>query len=430
MSERRTALFFTLLLLLALRTEAADVPAFPAHGFPPPTYDVRREFRETAEARLSVLEVFVPRTVASRVGGVPVRVSTEANSEYRYLVFTPEYEGLFELDQPGTYILRRRVSDGGIDQIKIFLRAHQNFFVRLYPSTDSRSTMSVYLAGVETHRRMPLPVSVLQALEMPLAELLDLTAARVDWQLFYPAIDPSEHRTVALVADRARSMLHTLPDAEDGAMDEHGRLVLIDSLVLQDQQAGFNCSGFAKWIADGLAMAQFGRYLAIEPLKRKHTELRGTSLTDRYEQERDPFFGLDWTRNLAVSLRSPDPQAESEDPESADVRHVRYASYVEDAGFRLAELELVLFLKASREPGHLYFASLSREVGSTPSLRQHVHVAVLFPYFDGSGEFRVAVMERNVESSLSSLQSRYSDGHIHLVRVRAHEGYTPPVILY
>jgi len=39
----------------------------------------------------------------------------------------------------------------------------------------------------------------------------------------------------------------------------------------------------------------------------------------------------------------------------------------------------------------------------TPTLRQHHHVIVLFPYFDARGSFQVVVMERNQETSLASL---------------------------
>jgi hypothetical protein len=211
-------------------------------------------------------------------------------------------------------------------------------------------------------------------------------------------------------------------------MDEDGNLVLIESLRLQDQQAGFNCSGFAKWIVDGLHEPLYGSYLSIGELKTKHLSRRGHRWSDPLEDERDPYFGLDWTRNLATAMLSGEQGETGVDPEAADVRSVAYNEYVEDIGFPVARLPQILYLLAVHEPGHFYIGSLNREFGSDPPLNQHVHVAVLFPYFDDRGRFVVDVMERNVETSLQSLDRRYHDDSIHLVRVRADRSYTPPVI--
>jgi len=223
-------------------------------------------------------------------------------------------------------------------------------------------------------------------------------------------------------------MLHTLPDAEDGAMDASGNLVFIESLVLQDQDAGFNCSGFAKWIVDGLHMGLYGSFLPIEPLKVKHLDLRGHRWSDALEDERDPYFGLDWTRNLATTMLSAGQGGREVHPESADVRSVKYHTYVEDVGYPVDRLAQIMYLLAVEEPGNFYIASLNREFGDAPPLHQHVHVAVLFPYLDDRGRFFVDVLERNVETSIESLNRRYRDDDIHLVRVRADQAYTPPVI--
>ena len=67
-------------------------------------------------------------------------------------------------------------------------------------------------------------------------------------------------------------------------------------------------------------------------------------------------------------------------------------------------------------------------VGTDPVLKQHVHTVVLFPYFDESGVFRLVVMERNSETGISSLKNRYAADHIHLVRLPAFAGYTPPTL--
>jgi len=224
------------------------------------------------------------------------------------------------------------------------------------------------------------------------------------------------------MVERIRKDLPLLPDAEDGAMDKNGKLVFIKSAKSQERLPGFNCSGFAKWVADGLYKPRTGSYLDIEDLKKKQLSIRGNRITNRYEEERDPFFGLDWTRNIAQILSG------SSDPEGQDVRNLPYGRYREDIGFPMDELKGILFYLAVREPGTFYLGSINREYGNEPILRQHYHIVVLFPYFLETGEFRVVVFERNVESDLASLNKRYPGDFIHLVRIEADTIFNPPRI--
>jgi hypothetical protein len=53
---------------------------------------------------------------------------------------------------------------------------------------------------------------------------------------------------------------------------------------------------------------------------------------------------------------------------------------------------------------------------------------VLFPYFDPSGTFQVAVMERNLQTSLPSLLRRYGTEYVHLERVGSDGAFSPPEI--
>jgi hypothetical protein len=420
--RRRVVIAVVLSWFIAGTAAALYAPdVIPEHA------DVRREYREFVDAPLIELARIRETTRTSRLSGTRVQVSVEENDRFVYLLFVPERGGAFPVDTAGTFVLRRDRTDGSISQLKIFLRDDERFFIRIRPAGAERSLMDVYLAGLPIHVNVPVPVPVTLIMEEPVERLLDATGALVDWQWFFPDIDPVAYRAVREIASRTRAALHTLPDAEDGAMDENGRLVYIDSLVLQDQEPGFNCSGFAKWIIDGLHMALYGSFLPIEPLKTRHLELRGHRWSEPVEELRDPYFGLDWTRNLATTMLAEEAGSPVH-PEAADVRSVPFASYVEDVGFAVSRLPLIMYSLAVTEPGYFYIASLNREFGEAPRLNQHVHVAVLFPYFDEDGRFVVDVMERNVETSLESLDRRYHNDHIHLVRVRANESYTPPNI--
>lgn len=289
--------------------------------------------------------------------------------------------------------------------------------------------MNLFINGKQLYSDIPVPLRFEEVLLLPFREVAEATRHLVDWSLLRPTGSAAAYGAVETMVARAREALPSLPDAEDGAMDALGELVFIESLRSMEELPGFNCSGFAKWVCDGIYQPQNGSYMRIEPLKEKHLELRGTGWTTPREDERDPYFGLDWTRNLARTLEATRRGVGLEEvhPEAMDVRSVSVANYTEDMGYAVEELRHVLYYLAVKDPGHFYLGSANREFGSAPVLRQHTHVVVLFPYFTEGGSFEVAVLERNVETSVESLEERYSGDYLHLVRVEASAEFQPPL---
>jgi hypothetical protein len=99
----------------------------------------------------------------------------------------------------------------------------------------------------------------------------------------------------------------------------------------------------------------------------------------------------------------------------------------------VAKLESLLYFLTRKDPGTFYVGSVNAPSllavsEGTPTLRQHHHVIVLFPYFDGRGVFQVAVMERNVRTSLPSLIRRYGNEYVHLERIDSEGSFVPPRI--
>jgi len=78
--------------------------------------------------------------------------------------------------------------------------------------------------------------------------------------------------------------------------------------------------------------------------------------------------------------------------------------------------------------GSVNAPSATASSDGTPTLRQHHHVIVLFPFFDADGRFQVVVMERNLETSLASLDRRYGGEYVHLVRLDSTGPFAPPRI--
>jgi hypothetical protein len=406
-------------------------------GNPNPASRVFASVPENDETRGKLAELFYAPTAALSAGqertfeqqstGTRVKFETRRQNGHLYYLFQNEEDSSFSISGRGNYVLKRELESGRFVQIKIFYRSDPGCFVRLFPE-GNRTSMDVYLFAVELARGVLLPVEFTDLLTQPFAKVVDLSESTVGWQrLLYRRVGPLDELAFTHVGS-IRRLLPRLPDNDDGALDADCRFVFIDNGEPQGRTGGLNCSGFAKWISDGFYYGLTGRYLEIEPLKEKHLDYRGNRWSLRFEDERDPYFGLDWSRNLAVSLWRAQGYVGA-GPEDFDVRRVEYLAYREDVGFPVENLKVLMFLEAMANPGHFYIGSLNREYGSEPVLRQHFHMIVLFPYFTPSGALRVAVFDRNREVSLEGTVERYSGAHIHLVRMPIGDSFLPPMPL-
>jgi hypothetical protein len=398
------------------------------------------QFVDTSAARRQFLDQMVgspvgeesfERRIADGSGNDRVLVRMYEQLGNRYYAFIPVPPGSDEVSlvTPGSYIVRKRLSDGSIDQVKIFLQSHEESYLRLHPRVGhSTVEMDLYLVGALFYRDVHVPMTMERVLAAPLPEVQRATAGIVDWSIVtVDAAHPGYAAVESMVA-QIRTVLPTLPDGEDGAMNEKGLLVRIETSAGMDEPTGFNCSGFAKWVIDGLYQPSHGSYLPIEPLKRRHIDHRGTRWSRRLEETRDPYFGLDWTRNLAIQLAAADHGEDPQDldPEVMDVRSVPTARYREDVGFPVEDLPWILYRLAAIHPGQIYLGSVSRPFGDDVIMRQHSHVVVFLPYFSADGRINAVVMERNAETSTASILERYAGEYVHLTRVDADRPFVPP----
>ncbi len=356
-----------------------------------------------------------------------VMVESRWNDDSVYLLFINERGGGFPLFSKGSYIIKRDRHNGNFIQVKIFYRNDPACFIRIFPE-GNRALMDVYLRDKKIHENVVLPVSFEKILTASFSDIVEMSSAAVSWDLMLAEPYPEDYAALRSMVSVIRDRIPGFPDADDGAMDQNGDFVYIDNLSLQDLESGFNCSGFVKWIADGIYRALTGTMLGIDELKEKHLAYRGNAWSSRYEDERDPYFGLDWSRNIAVHLMRAEGDGDNLDPEAADVREAAFTQYIEDVGFPVPDIETALFSAALKDPGYFYIGSLNREFGSAPILHQHIHLAALFPYFDEAGDFRLAVFERNRETGIDSLVDRYANDYIHLVRIKAQTLFEPPEI--
>jgi hypothetical protein len=383
-------------------------------------------------------------------GGGRVQVRSENAGDEFLIILARELDmgagalGSFPGWAQGSWVLiRRKDGDPRDNRIRVFLRSDPYTYIqfRPFPSVSDKSQMDVVLYDGYIVRSLPLPIPFERLFTLPVEEVLSIAGDKFPRRYFDP--QPGMYRDERSFIASVRSYLPELNFLDDGALDERGRYVFINTLEAQDPQEspGLNCSGFAKWVVDGLLKPLTGQRLPIAPLKLPFGD-RGSSFTEPWEASRDPFFGLDWTRNLAARAafvtRSP-AFASLEEIEvrrwpfselilrNSDGSHARsYPGFLKDAGFGTEGLHPLLYTLAIDEPGRIYLAAVSNEVSAPttadnprglPRMRQYFHIAVLVPYFTANGVFQVAVFESAAETSFTGFKARYPGHFVNLSRV-------------
>jgi hypothetical protein len=345
-------------------------------------------------------------------------------------------------------MLMRRRDNGAGTLIRIFPRSDQYTYIQFRPFNSEKCFMDVVLYGGYAVQSLPLPVSFERLYTMPVNEVIVLAGTKFPRRYFEP--EPVLYRDQRRFVTQVRQRIGELSFVDDGAIDENGNYVFIESLQRQNSVSrGLNCSGFAKWLIDGILRPVTGARLSIPPLKSRFGN-RGSSFTDLWEESRDPFFGLDWIRNLASEangvLRSDVYRSLEEFEVRADtfpavlVNENRafvirsYPGFLENAGYGTEGLHPLLYTLAIDEPFKFYLAAVNTEMGVAitadnptggPRLRQYFHVAALVPYFDEYGIFRIVVFESAAETSFNAFRTRYPGHCVNLVQIPLTAAFDP-----
>jgi len=369
-------------------------------------------------------------------------VSAQRGKDAFYIIIAPDRAGAYPIYAQGSWIVKRSDRDGSFLQAKIFLRSDPGTFARVYPF-GSRSRIDIVTYGGVLYREVIVPLPFDDVLKSPFSRTRELTADVIDWSLFAP--EPPLYADLRRLESAIRVRLPGLRYADDGAIDQDGRPVLISTMADQLSLTGLNCSGFAKWLVDGILHPVTGNYLSIAALKERMLDWRGSSFTVNFEETLDPFFGLDWSRALAreawavfhPSRHDESPLAndvdeppfalrvKDADPVNGGSSYEAFADNFDDAGIDVRGLKAELFMLASREPGRFYLAQFNAREQDPPNLRRYFHIAALFPSFDEDGIFRVTVFESAAETSLDRILTDRDYEFVKLVRLPVSSRFEP-----
>lgn len=331
----------------------------------------------------------------------------------------------------GSYFFQKSLITNEFIRLKIFIQDNADTYILVEPEDDYRSRMSIYIYGQPFYVNVPVPMGMRAVSISPLTELMSVTRYQIDWAaLFQPAAYP-EWKTILWMIEQIRPQLVLVRLKPDGAQDEHGNFVFIANQQPQPANSyGFNCSGFVKWIVDGLykPLTQKGTLTPIEPLKKEGIRQSENRWSEQYNKTRDPYFGLDWIRNLAYAVRKARWPLQDIDLYAEDARNTDFSTFYNDIGYPLEKIESVLYELSIRHPGEIFLGSISTEFGKNPVLRQHRHVATFFPYFDDNGNFRVSIFDLGFERDITNLIKAYPTGFVYFVRMEASRDFSLPAL--
>lgn len=403
-------------------------------------YEVRYALRTSVKGRYKAHPI--QKTLYNQLVGPKVRVLVRRSGSLYYWIFVNQQYGKFPVTGRGSYIIKKSLVTNKIEQIKVYVENGEESYIRLYSKGSVSSGLDFYLYGIALYSGITVPVPLAQLASMPLSSVITLTQGRVRWSAILPNIQkyaPKQGSSESYVAGMAQKIRQALPlgTHNDGAQDAKGQFVYISNNHLQESNWGFNCSGFVKWIVDGIyqgLIANRGtaktqpQYLPIAPLReRLFSDRPENAWNHTYEFKRDPFFGLDWARNLAYAIAKKRTSSEQYSKTDFDVRNLVGLRRSGDRGYSAENLMPALYLSAIKNPNFFFIGEISGYFGQKPRLLQYYHEIAFFPYFDQHGDFHVYMAETGVSTKLSNLYGRYGKNfYVNLIRIQAPKSYTPP----
>jgi hypothetical protein len=370
--------------------------------------------------------------------GERIEVRTERIGDEFSIILAREFGSAFPGWAQGSWAITRNIEDGSLLRIRIFPRSDPYTYIQFRPLDEERSSMDAVVYNAYIAQSVNIPMTLERLLGASLQDILKTANDRTLLRYFEP--HTGDYANARTLISWVRQFLPGLSFADDGAIDESGEYVFINTLEPQTENPGLNCSGFAKWLVDGLLRPITGRRLSISVLKQAYGQ-RGSPLTAPFEALRDPFFGLDWIRNLAsianATLKSPAfaileeievdrcPFSRIILRQGRTSRTEPYTGFLPDAGFDISGLSALMYTLAIDEPGMIYLGAVNTELAPKPRMRQYFHVAAFLPYFDENGAFHVVLFESAAETSFNRFITRYPGHYINLVRIPVETSFDP-----
>lgn len=192
---------------------------------------------------------------------------------------------------------------------------------------------------------------------------------------------------------------------EDGALNQFGEYVNISNGKIQTSKSpGINCSGFVKEITDNLIRLKNPKFkrLTIEECKEKRNEERKNNSYVAYEEDLDPFFGIDWTKNLADRINY---HYDYKIIKAEAVNKDKYSQYFEENGYYFKDMQEIIFRDQQKDSSYFYFVVFNKLRNTKPTIPTFYHIAVVVPIFTAN-KFELKIYESGIETGYINILKR------------------------
>lgn len=377
--------------------------------------------------------------------GQVFQVRAEREGSEVAIVFAPR-EGSYDFlgKAPGAWVVYRDYYSGKILRVNVYFQYDSRVYVCLRPDNQPKkpkSEVDLIIHGAYACRGVPLGIPFSDVLKLSFSELFNLTKETVPWN--YVKTDYRNYVNNNKMVEKIRRKLPQFEYIEDAAYDEFENPVYISTGEARSGtpgKIGINCSGFTKWVVDGITIALSGSATKIEALKQPTIELEGTLYKAQAEEE-EMFRSYDWIRNLSTAAVCAERDKEfpagtlgvdvQVNPfaglKSADGT-VRNVGFVPKTGYEINLLKPLLYVLAATEPDMLYLGAVKTckcKTEDNPETWTFHHDVVFLPYFDQAGICHIEVFESGVETSFEEFVEENKGSYIYLCRVKSSDRFQP-----
>lgn len=377
--------------------------------------------------------------------GQVFQVRAEREGSEVAIVFAPR-EGSYDFlgKAPGAWVVYRDYYSGKILRVNVYFQYDSRVYVCLRPDNQPKkpkSEVDLIIHGAYACRGVPLGIPFSEVLKLSFSELFNLTKETVPWN--YVKTDYRNYVNNNKMVEKIRRKLPQFEYIEDAAYDEFENPVYISTGEARSGtpgKIGINCSGFTKWVVDGITIALSGSATKIEALKQPTIELEGTLYKSQAEEE-EMFRSYDWIRNLSTAAVCAErdkefpagtlgvdvqvnPFAGLKSPDGT----VRNVGFVPKTGYEINLLKPLLYVLAATEPDMLYLGAVKTcksKSEDEPETWTFHHDVVFLPYFDQAGICHIEVFESGVETSFEEFVEENKGSYIYLCRVKSSDRFQP-----
>lgn len=345
----------------------------------------------------------------------------------------------------GSWAYFRNKDSGKSEFIRLYVSKNTDVYVQFSPYKNvTRADFVIFNSFAA--QNVPLGIPFEKLLTASIAEIYELTKNSLPWN--YSGYIQNQFDSNELMVKKIRMNLKDMAYEEDAMYDERGNCISIrtgNPHICKPENKGkivLSSGGFVKWVVDGLIDPIAGSYLKREPLLTPTVDYDPVGFQGNLNNYFSTNFSLDWTRNLAAAALSVRAKKTylykdtgvdvSTEPfsgvyTSAGIKNT--AGYIKNTGYQPDNLKALLYVQAIREPEYFYLAAIRQtDKSRSPEVKVFNDAAVIIPYFDEKGTFKIFVFMDGQEVRYKDFEKflvKSKDSFVHLTRIKTSNAFYP-----